>query len=97
MQWFYFDSLESLPEDTPELPEELVQPTGSRYDGQVAIFGADLQKKMEKLKFFVVSIACEGGKKGGRGGGREGGRERGREGCNRRQQGGSMCVQCTIT
>ena len=61
MQWFYFDSLESLPEDTPELPEDLVQPTGSRYDGQVAIFGADLQKKMEKLKFFVVSLGRGGG------------------------------------
>ena len=70
MQWFYFDSLESLPEDTPELPEDLVQPTGSRYDGQVAIFGADLQKKMEKLKFFVVSL--EGGG-AGKVGGEEGG------------------------
>ena len=76
MQWFYFDSLESLPEDTPELPEDLVQPTGSRYDGQVAIFGADLQKKMEKLKFFVVSSThsySEVGRwrgRGWRGGGR---------------------------
>ena len=70
MQWFYFDSLESLPEDTPELPEDLVQPTGSRYDGQVAIFGADLQKKMEKLKFFVVSL--EGGGLGRWWGRREG-------------------------
>ena len=73
MQWFYFDSLESLPEDTPELPEELVQPTGSRYDGQVAIFGADLQKKMEKLKFFVVSLTHEG-REGGRNGRREEGK-----------------------
>ena len=55
MQWFYFDALECLPEDFDLLPEEMVKPQGSRYDGQVAIFGGDFQKKLENLKYFVVS------------------------------------------
>ena len=56
MQWFYFDSLESLPEEFHELPEEAVAPSGSRYDGQVAVFGADFQKKLEKQKVFMVGV-----------------------------------------
>ena len=56
MQWFYFDALECLPEDFDLLPEEMVKPQGSRYDGQVAIFGGDFQKKLENLKYFVVSV-----------------------------------------
>ena len=34
--------------------EEVVTATGSRYDGQVAVFGQDLQKKLEKMKIFMV-------------------------------------------
>ena len=56
MQWFYFDALECLPEEFDLLPEEMVKAQGSRYDGQVAIFGGDFQKKLENLKYFVVSI-----------------------------------------
>ena len=56
MQWFYFDALECLPEEFDILPEEMVKPRGSRYDGQVAIFGGDFQKKVENLKYFVVSL-----------------------------------------
>lgn len=62
IQWFYFDSLESLQEEFQEFPEEVVKATGSRYDGQVAIFGADMQKKLEKYKLFLVgagAIGCE--------------------------------------
>jgi ubiquitin-activating enzyme E1 len=58
MQWFYFDALECLPEDFDLLPEELVKPRGSRYDGQVAVFGGDFQKRLENLKYFVVSGNC---------------------------------------
>ncbi len=55
MQWFYFDSLECLPEDEEAWPNEnTAAPTGSRYDGQTAVFGAEFQKKLEKLKYFVV-------------------------------------------
>ena len=42
-QWLYFDALECLPEDTSVLTEEACKPTGSRYDGQVAVFGQDFQ------------------------------------------------------
>ena len=53
-QWFYFDSLESLEEDFQTFPEEVVTATGSRYDGQVAVFGANLQKVLENWRVFVV-------------------------------------------
>ena len=54
MQWFYYDALECLPEDFTILPEEMVKAKESRYDGQVAVFGWDFQKKLENLKYFVV-------------------------------------------
>ena len=57
LQWFYFDALECLPEGGEEIPEESCVPLGSRYDGQIAIFGADFQKKLEKQKYFVVSCS----------------------------------------
>lgn len=61
-QWFYFDARECLPEDTSALTEESCQPTGSRYDGQVAVFGKDFQEKITKQKYMVVgagAIGCE--------------------------------------
>ncbi len=57
-QWFYFDALEALPEDFHEFPEDVVAATGSRYDAQVAVFGADFQKKLERTKCFMVSPQC---------------------------------------
>lgn len=59
-QWFYFDSLESLPKEL--LPEEHYQPLGSRHDGQVAVFGREVQAKLEALKVFLVgagALGCE--------------------------------------
>ncbi len=35
--------------------QEAVKATDSRYDGQVAVFGGDFQKRLEHLKYFVVS------------------------------------------
>ena len=29
---------------------------GNRYDGQIAVFGVDFQKKLEALKYFIVSL-----------------------------------------
>ena len=61
-QWLYFDALECLPEDKSVLTEESCKPTGSRYDGQVAVFGQEFQQKMIKQKYFVVgagAIGCE--------------------------------------
>ena len=60
-QWFYFDSLESLPTSSRRTPE-LCQPFGSRYDGQIAVFGSEYQEKIANLKQFLVgagAIGCE--------------------------------------
>ena len=61
-QWLYFDALECLPEDKSGLTEEKCAPAGTRYDGQVAVFGKDFQEKMIKQKYFLVgagAIGCE--------------------------------------
>ena len=61
VQWLYFDALECLPEEG-SVKEDLAQPLGTRYDGQIAIFGNDFQKKLASLKYFVVgsgAIGCE--------------------------------------
>ncbi|WWD17448.1 hypothetical protein CI109_101889 [Kwoniella shandongensis] len=59
-QSMYFDSLESLP---TELPTEAdTQPIGSRYDGQIAVFGKKFQDKIANVKQFLVgsgAIGCE--------------------------------------
>lgn len=62
-QYMYFDSLESLP-DSKEFPrtEANTAPVGSRYDNQIAVFGADFQKKIANSKVFLVgsgAIGCE--------------------------------------
>lgn len=60
-QWFYFDSLESLPTSTAR-SEELCKPIGSRYDGQIAVFGKEYQEKISNIKQFLVgagAIGCE--------------------------------------
>ncbi|XP_046505256.1 ubiquitin-like modifier-activating enzyme 1, partial [Equus quagga] len=62
MQWLYFDALECLPEDTKALTEEKCLPCQNRYDGQVAVFGSDLQEKLGKQRYFLVgagAIGCE--------------------------------------
>jgi len=61
VQWLYFDSLESLPTSTKR-SEELCKPVGSRYDGQIAVFGKDFQEKIEDVNEFLVgagAIGCE--------------------------------------
>lgn len=60
-QWLYFDSLESIPENTKR-SEELCAPVGSRYDGQIAVFGTEYQEKLSNVKQFLVgagAIGCE--------------------------------------
>ncbi|KAK8955955.1 Ubiquitin-activating enzyme E1 2 [Platanthera guangdongensis] len=59
-QFFYFDSLESLPPESVE-PSDL-KPLNSRYDAQISVFGARHQKKMEAAKAFIVgagALGCE--------------------------------------
>ncbi|KAI0469449.1 putative ubiquitin-protein ligase [Xylaria cf. heliscus] len=60
-QWFYFDSLESLPTSSLR-NEESCKPRGSRYDGQIAVFGKEFQRKLGDVKEFLVgagAIGCE--------------------------------------
>ncbi|XP_042310273.1 ubiquitin-like modifier-activating enzyme 7 [Sceloporus undulatus] len=60
-QWLYFDAYECLPEDV-QLTAEDCAPCDSRYDGQVAVFGIDFQKRLGKQKYFMVgagAIGCE--------------------------------------
>ncbi|KAK4181954.1 putative ubiquitin-activating enzyme E1 1 [Triangularia setosa] len=60
-QFMYFDSLESLPTSVART-EELCQPTGTRYDGQIAVFGREFQDKIANVRQFLVgagAIGCE--------------------------------------
>ncbi|KAG0452443.1 hypothetical protein HPP92_025107 [Vanilla planifolia] len=59
-QFFYFDSLESLPVE-PLMADDL-SPLNCRYDGQISVFGLKLQKKIEEAKVFIVgsgALGCE--------------------------------------
>lgn len=60
-QWMYFDSLESLPTNSKRT-EELCKPLGSRYDGQIAVFGTEYQERISNIQQFLVgagAIGCE--------------------------------------
>lgn len=60
-QWMYFDSLESLPTGSKRTPDTC-KPLGSRYDGQIVVFGKEYQDKIANLKQFLVgagAIGCE--------------------------------------
>uniref|UniRef100_A0A8D0FIA2 E1 ubiquitin-activating enzyme n=1 Tax=Strix occidentalis caurina TaxID=311401 RepID=A0A8D0FIA2_STROC len=62
-QWLYFDALECLAvEGAAQLTEEDCAPRGSRYDGQIAVFGATFQEQLGCQKYLVVgagAIGCE--------------------------------------
>lgn len=45
-QWLYFDAIECLPPQDEEITEDQAAPIGSRYDGQIMVFGKDFQKKL---------------------------------------------------
>ena len=55
MQFFYFDSLESLPVET--FGPEDVAPLNCRYDAQISVFGKEMQKKLQDAKLFVVGTS----------------------------------------
>lgn len=60
LQNMYFDSLESLPTELPT--EDDCQPINSRYDSQIAVFGAKFQQKINTMRQFLVgsgAIGCE--------------------------------------
>lgn len=59
-QWMYYDAAEALPEKP--LPKEEVQPVGSRYDGNIMVFGKTMQELLGKQNLFLVgagAIGCE--------------------------------------
>eukprot|EP00286_Rhodomonas_abbreviata_P025957 CAMPEP_0181313380 /NCGR_PEP_ID=MMETSP1101-20121128/14216_1 /TAXON_ID=46948 /ORGANISM="Rhodomonas abbreviata, Strain Caron Lab Isolate" /LENGTH=774 /DNA_ID=CAMNT_0023420327 /DNA_START=120 /DNA_END=2440 /DNA_ORIENTATION=+ len=59
-QWMVFDAVECLPAE--RLPAEEYELTGSRYDGQIAVFGKTFQQKLLGLNYFLVgagAIGCE--------------------------------------
>ena len=59
-QWFYFESLESLP--TPLPPAAQRKPVGSRYDGPITVFGSEAQRRVQDAKVFLVgagALGCE--------------------------------------
>ncbi|MQM09407.1 hypothetical protein Taro_042276, partial [Colocasia esculenta] len=59
-QFFYFDSIESLPTEALEASD--LSPRNSRYDAQISVFGYNLQKKLEEAKVFIVgagALGCE--------------------------------------
>ncbi|THX29875.1 putative poly(A) RNA transport protein [Aureobasidium pullulans] len=61
VQWLYFDALEAVPTSVKR-SEELCKPTGTRYDGQVAVFGKEFQEKLANNQQFLVgagAIGCE--------------------------------------
>ncbi|KAJ3054414.1 SPS-sensor component ptr3 [Rhizophlyctis rosea] len=60
-QHLYFDSLESLPKNLT-LTEAACAPQGTRYDGQIAVFGKDFQNTIANARQFLVgagAIGCE--------------------------------------
>lgn len=62
VQHLYVDSLESLPSSVPGLSEKEFAPTGSRYDGQIAVFGKAFQDVISNAQQFLVgsgAIGCE--------------------------------------
>lgn len=61
IQWLYFDALEALPTSVKR-SEELCKPLGTRYDGQIAVFGKEFQDKIANVTQFLVgagAIGCE--------------------------------------
>uniref|UniRef100_A0A7N8WXJ0 E1 ubiquitin-activating enzyme n=1 Tax=Mastacembelus armatus TaxID=205130 RepID=A0A7N8WXJ0_9TELE len=61
-QWLNFDALECLPEQEDQLTESSFSAEGTRYDGQIAVFGSAFQQKLANQKYFLVgagAIGCE--------------------------------------
>jgi ubiquitin-activating enzyme E1 len=59
-QWLYFDAIECLP--SSPLPKEEFNLTGTRYDGQISVFGKTFQSKLNELNYFLVgagALGCE--------------------------------------
>jgi len=58
-QFAYFDASSAI---GPNISAEDRKPIGSRYDGQIAVFGKQVQEQLQKLKLFLVgsgALGCE--------------------------------------
>uniref|UniRef100_A0AAV1UIK5 E1 ubiquitin-activating enzyme n=1 Tax=Peronospora matthiolae TaxID=2874970 RepID=A0AAV1UIK5_9STRA len=61
-QFFYFDAVECLPDAVFAGNTDEFAPTGSRYDGQIVVFGRKVQDDIKGLNMFLVgagAIGCE--------------------------------------
>jgi len=61
-QHLYFDALEALPDTKPTEADCAPSLPASRYDGQIAVFGREFQRKIENQRQFLVgagAIGCE--------------------------------------
>ena len=65
-QYMYFDALEALADvevaQKPSAAGDEYAPLGSRYDGQIAVFGRSFQAQLANLKYFMVgagALGCE--------------------------------------
>jgi len=56
-QWLYFDRFTCLPKDYDKFD---TRDLGCRYDGQIRIFGRELQAKMADQRFFIVGSGAVG-------------------------------------
>ncbi|KAK6175636.1 hypothetical protein SNE40_014049 [Patella caerulea] len=63
LQFLYFDALECLPVDAEKvITQDSCKAKNCRYDGQIAVFGEEFQKKIENINYFLVgagAIGCE--------------------------------------
>ena len=58
-QWLWFDFFETIEKLSKNIDRNL---KGSRYDDQIAIFGNDIQKKLNCLNIFIIgagALGCE--------------------------------------
>lgn len=58
-QWLWFEFFESV-ENVPETANR--SPLNSRYDDQIAIYGREIQEKLENLNIFMIgagALGCE--------------------------------------
>eukprot|EP00003_Mantamonas_plastica_P026497 TRINITY_DN543_c0_g1_i3.p1 TRINITY_DN543_c0_g1~~TRINITY_DN543_c0_g1_i3.p1 ORF type:complete len:791 (+),score=344.63 TRINITY_DN543_c0_g1_i3:1507-3879(+) len=60
-QWLYFDAFECLPDERITDENDFAL-EGTRYDGQIAVFGKAFQQKLLQQKIFMVgcgALGCE--------------------------------------
>jgi ubiquitin-activating enzyme E1 len=61
-QWMFLDASSCLPYNDQLPTESDTQPLGTRYDGQIAVFGLEYQKKLAATNAFIVgagALGCE--------------------------------------